>query len=108
MILGAADPILFTGHERGNGAIGFSSAYYERKNPERILGIIRALPHRKFILLGKGWKQSRLGAEISSLRNLESVETSYADYPAWYAKMDVFVSASDLEGGPIPLIEAMM
>ncbi|MBW4441671.1 MAG: glycosyltransferase [Plectolyngbya sp. WJT66-NPBG17] len=35
-------------------------------------------------------------------------EAAYQDYPLYYAQMDVFVSASKLGGGPIPLIEAMM
>ncbi len=41
-------------------------------------------------------------------RNFEYLSIPYADYPAAYARMDVFLSISALEGGPIPLIEAMM
>jgi glycosyltransferase involved in cell wall biosynthesis len=32
----------------------------------------------------------------------------YEQYPSIYRDMDVFVSVSRLEGGPIPLVEAMM
>jgi glycosyltransferase involved in cell wall biosynthesis len=108
VVLGAAEPALFPPHPRGGGAVGFSSAYYARKSPERIFEIIRRLPQRKFILLGKNWQEFPRFAEMKALPNLEYVETTYAEYPKYYARMDVFVSAARLEGGPIPLIESMM
>ena len=43
-----------------------------------------------------------------SLPNFEYREASYSEYPQFYAELDVFVSASELEGGPIPLLESMM
>lgn len=103
-----ADPALFPAHERKDGAIGFCTAFYERKNPERILEIVRQLPDRRHILLGRNWeKWSRFG-ELTSLPNFEYRECPYSEYPAFYAMIDVFVSASILEGGPVPLLEAMM
>jgi glycosyltransferase involved in cell wall biosynthesis len=42
------------------------------------------------------------------LLNFEYVETEYEMYPRYYRQMTVFVSVSFLEGGPIPLLEAMM
>lgn len=101
------DPYRFRPHSRGKGAVGFCSAFYERKNPELIYGLVRTMPHRQFILLGKGWDQFDRFGELCSLANFEYLEASYDEYPAIYAKMDVFVSASKLEGGPIPLLEAM-
>ncbi|MBW4441668.1 MAG: glycosyltransferase [Plectolyngbya sp. WJT66-NPBG17] len=107
-ILGAADPELFRPHARANGAVGFCTAYYSRKDPDRILNIIQAMPHRSFILLGRNWDQYEQYETLKSLANLTYVEAAYQDYPLYYAQMDVFVSASKLEGGPIPLIETMM
>ena len=44
-----------------------------------------------------------------SLPNFEYIEPKdYFEYPKLYSRMSVFVSTSQLEGGPIPLIEAMM
>ena len=108
VILGAADPELFLPHPRSQGAIGFSTAYYARKSPELILEIIQRMPDRKFILLGKGWQEFDRFADLIALENLSYVQASYAEYPHYYSQMDVFVSASKLEGGPIPLIETMM
>ncbi|MEH1782484.1 MAG: glycosyltransferase family 4 protein [Nostoc sp.] len=107
-ILGGADPKIFQPHQRSNGTIGFCTAYYLRKSPEMIFNIIKLMPHRKFILLGRNWDQYERFEELLALPNLSYIQAAYADYPKYYAQMDVFVSASKLEGGPIPLIEAMM
>jgi glycosyltransferase involved in cell wall biosynthesis len=107
-ILGAADPEMFQPHERSNGAVGFCTAYYPRKDPDRIFEIIKAMPHRKFILLGRNWQQYDRFDELQSLSNFQYIEAPYKDYPQYYAQMDVFVSASRLEGGPITVVEAMM
>lgn len=107
--LGAADPEIFRPHQRtGHGVVGFCTAYYERKNPDLILDLVKSLPHHKFILLGKNWKQYAKFMELTSLTNFSYIEAPYEDYPEYYAKMDVFVSPAKLEGGPIPLIETMM
>ena len=45
---------------------------------------------------------------LQALPNVEYVEAPYEDYPGLYARMDVLLSPSRLEGGPIPVIEAMM
>ena len=107
-VLGGADPTTFRSHARGDGAIGFSMAFYERKRPERVLDIARAFPDRCVMLLGRGWREWAGFSELERLPNFRYVDTSYAEYPAYYAQMDVFVSPAVLEGGPIPLLEAMM
>ena len=103
-----ADPALFQPHQRGGGVIGFCSSFYERKNPELIVKIIKHMPHRQFLLLGRKWQDYEHQEALLALNNFSYVEAAYADYPAYYAKMDVFVSPSRVEGGPIPLIESMM
>ena len=107
-VLGAADPNIFQPHQRSGGTVGFCTAYYPRKEPDRILNIIKLLPHRKFILLGKNWDQYENFSELIALPNLSYIEAPYSYYPQYYAAMDVFASPAKLEGGPIPLIEAMM
>ncbi len=107
-IVGAADPQMFLPHQRLNGAVGFCTAFYYRKEPERIFKIIKMMPHRKFVLLGKNWLKYERFSEMQALPNFTYVEAPYSDYPLYYAQMDVYVSPSKLEGGPIPLIEAMM
>jgi glycosyltransferase involved in cell wall biosynthesis len=109
VILGAADAELFRYHERtGEGVIGLSSAFYERKNPEVLLEVMKALPHRQFLLLGRNWNQFALFEEMRSLPNFTYVTAPYREYGRIYSSFDVFLSISRLEGGPIPLIEGMM
>lgn len=109
VLLPGTDPDRFVPHHRdGSGAVGLSSAYYPRKNPDGVAAIVRALPGRRFLLVGKGWSAWSGFESLRSEPNFTYVEPRYDDYPRYYAAMDVFVSASTLEGGPVPLLEAMM
>jgi glycosyltransferase involved in cell wall biosynthesis len=108
-VLGAADSDFFSPHHRSSdGLIGFCTAFYERKNPDLILELVKALPDRSFILIGRNWEEYDRFPELSKLPNFQYVNVPYSEYPTYYEKMSVFVSASNLEGGPIPLVEAMM
>jgi glycosyltransferase involved in cell wall biosynthesis len=108
VILGAADPTLFRFHERGRGLVGLSSSFYERKNPDCLLELVKRLPHRNFLLLGRKWNQYARFEELRALPNFTYKSAPYRDYPEIYGTFDVFLSMSTLEGGPIPLVEAMM
>lgn len=108
VVLGAADPNLFRYHERGQGVVGLSSSFYERKNPDSLLEVIKLLPHRQFQLLGRNWNQYALFEEMKALPNFTYTSAPYREYGDIYSNWDVFLSISRLEGGPIPLIEAMM
>lgn len=107
VVLGGADPHLFRGHVRGAGCVGLSSSFYERKNPEALLDVVRAMPDRRFVLVGRNWEQFARFGELSACANFEYLTASYAEYPAIYAQFDVFLSLAMLEGGPIPVLEAM-
>jgi glycosyltransferase involved in cell wall biosynthesis len=108
VLVGGADPNVFAGHERGSGLVGLCSAFYPRKSPDLISEVVRALPHRSFLLLGRHWHQYSRMPELLALPNFRYVEAPYDDYPKYYGAMDVFLSAATVEGGPIPLLEAMM
>ena len=109
VVLGAASPRLFRSHRRNRtGVVGLSAAYYERKNPDVVLKLVQLMPHRRFLLLGKGWDEYPKFEDLKAAPNFSYVSAGYSDYPALYRQMDVFVSPAILEGGPIPLIEAMM
>lgn len=107
-VVGAADPDVFKPHVRGQGAVGLCMAYYERKEPERILEIVRAMPQRRFLLMGKRWTEWNGFDELRRQPNFTYVERPFEEYPRFYDEIDVFVSPARLEGGPIPLLEAMM
>lgn len=116
--IGGADPQLFLPHKRGGGKVGFVSAYYPRKMPDKMLDIIRAMPDIEFLLVGPPpnsvanqgilWCSWSRFDELCELPNLTYLEAEYEEYPSLFAQMDVYVSLSRLEGGPIPVLEAMM
>lgn len=108
VVLGAADPNLFRCHERGNGVIGLSSSFYERKNPDCLLQLVKLVPHRQFVLLGRKWNQYARFEEMRAQPNFTYLSLPYRAHPEVHATFDVFLSMSSIEGGPIPLIEAMM
>ena len=108
VVLGAADPDVFRFHDRSNGVVGLSSSFYERKNPDLLLQVLKRLPNRWFVLLGKNWNRYALFEEMRALPNFNYMSAPYNEYPNIYSTFDVFLSISSLEGGPIPLVEAMM
>lgn len=108
LALTGADRDFFHSHERGGGAVGFCSGYYPRKNGDLMLEIIRLMPDTRFRLCGRHWRQWERWEELSALDNFDYIEIEYDHYPEFYTSLDVIVSVSVLEGGPIPLIEAMM
>ncbi len=103
-----ADPRVFVSHVRGRGKIGFCSAYYERKNPALIVEIVRRSPDWSFMLVGRNWEKCTHFQQLMSLSNFQYRELHYNEYPSFYESLDVFVSPSRIEGGPVPLLEAMM
>jgi glycosyltransferase involved in cell wall biosynthesis len=117
-IYGGADPQQFRHKERGQGKVAFVGAYYERKQPDKMLEVISSMTDTEFMLLGpsnqsvenKGllWSNYERYSELVNLPNLEIVETTYDEYAKYFGNIDVYVSLSRLEGGPIPLIEALM
>jgi len=107
-IICGADKEMFLPHTRGGGLVGFSTAFYERKDPDKILNIVTSMPNRNFLLIGKNWEKYSRFNELLSQPNFKFVTATYNEYPGYYRMMDVFVSPAVLEGGPIPLIESMM
>lgn len=89
----------FRGHEH----------YRERKNYDLIIALVKKLQEEFDVLIvGKNWQEYERLGEIAALPHFRYVESPYSEYPKLYQQMDIFISASRLEGGPIPLIEAMM
>lgn len=118
LVLGGADPAQFTPTPRGQGKVGFVGAYYERKNPDLIFEVIRTNPDIPFVLIGPHpdeivntdllWPSWARFDDLCALPNLDYREVRYEDFGTHYEDIDVLLSLSDVEGGPIPLIEALM
>jgi glycosyltransferase involved in cell wall biosynthesis len=100
----------FQYHERtGNGVVGLCSGHKDRKNPELILKVVRNMPEREFWLVGSNWERYEKFDQLLALPNFTYLENEpYEKFPELYGKMDVFLSPSLLEGGPVPVLESMM
>ncbi len=99
----------FYAHERGSGDVGFCSNFGIRKNPDLIFDIIKNMPNKTFHIIGRHWEDYERFDELKSLPNfIYHNNVPYELYPELYNKLDVFVSPSLLEGGPVPILEAMM
>ena len=103
IIVECGDNEVFKPHERKpDGQILICSRNYKdgRKNPEVLHEVIDLLPHRSFIVLGRDWQFPQ--------SNVEMCNPLYIDYPSYYEKCSIYLSAARLEGGgPNSLIESM-
>ena len=105
----ASDPDFFYTHERETGAVGFCSAFGERKNPEMVYQLVKNMPGRKFYLIGRYWENYERYDEMKKMTNFTYYNNeSYYTYPDLYNNIDIFISPSKLEGGPVPVLEAML
>lgn len=104
----ASDPEFFYSHERNGGAVGFCSAYGDRKNPELTYQVIKNMPEKQFYIFGKLWENFEKFSELEKLPNFKYYNNEpYSKFPEFYTQIDTFVSPSTLEGGPVPVLEAM-
>lgn len=90
-----------------NNRIALVSQLHSRKRPDFIYKIIKSLPEIDFILIGKNWTGSKILEDLQKLLNFEYVEFDFADYNHNLNRARIFLSVSSLEGGPLPLLEAM-
>jgi len=105
----ASDPDFFYPHKRTNSSVGFCSAFGDRKNPEMVYNLIKNMPERHFYLIGKNWENFEKFSELENSPNFTYYNNEdYSKYPDLYNKIDIFISPSTLEGGPVPVLEAML
>jgi glycosyltransferase involved in cell wall biosynthesis len=117
IVYAGADPEMFkildSKSEKEKKTIGFCLRYERypeytgRKNHDLVIDLIKEVREHNVILLGKNWRSFERFKEIESLEYFTYIETEYENYCHYYNMMDIFLSISKLEGGPVPLIEAM-
>ena len=107
VITGVDSEIFFSNDTDSDRQVGFVAGFYERKNPELILKIIKENPDISFKILGRNWTSWSKWNELDALANFDYLELPYSKYPDFYRSMKVIVSCSKKEGGPIPLLEGL-
>lgn len=84
-----------------------ASRFGYRKSPDRLPGLVRALKDWKFVLLGRGWEKFLEDQALIKEPNFEYVKFDKNTRNHFFQKGKIFLSFSILEGGPIPLLEAI-
>ena len=77
-----------------------------RKNPELISQVIIDNPKIDFVIHGNGWEQYLL-LPHRNLQNLVIIPFSLKNNPELLREATLLLSLSKLEGGPIPVLEAL-
>ena len=85
----------------------FVSNFYSRKQPDLIFNTIKNNKDLKFSIIGKNWNSYWNLDELLRCKNLQIIQFDYTSYPEFLAKHKVFCSLSKIEGGPVPLLEAL-
>ena len=78
-----------------------------RKRPDLIYEVIKKAPHLKFTIYGKNWNKWKNFNSLVKLPNLLIKEFEYELYPKELRSHRLFLSLSDNESGPVPLLESL-
>ena len=71
--------------------------------------LVKNMPERKFYLIGRYWENYERYDEMKKMTNFTYYNNEpYETYPDLYNTIDIFISPYTLEGGPVPVLEAML
>jgi glycosyltransferase involved in cell wall biosynthesis len=93
--------------DRIQNLVVLASNYGPRKGLEILPEIVAKRPNIKFIGLGRRWENFIQNSGLNLLPNFEYVHLNKTSRNEYFSKAKYFLSLSNLEGGPVPLIEAM-
>jgi glycosyltransferase involved in cell wall biosynthesis len=91
-----------------NRDVVFVCNYYLRKRPDLILQTVTSLPDVSFTLIGKNWEGKDEFSLLSKQDNFVYKEFDFQSYPEDLRDHRIYCSLSNLEGGPVPLLEALV
>ena len=92
---------------REQNTIILASKFGPRKGAELLPGIINKLPDWNFIVMGRGWGNFLKQEKLLNAPNLTYIQFNKKNRSKYFSKAKIFLSLSNLEGGPVPLIESM-
>lgn len=109
IVYGAVDDDckLVPGIEREPKSILLASKFGPRKGLEILPDLISELTDWKFLILGRGWQKFLKNSGLSEKPNLEYHHFDKKSRNVLMSRASVFLSLSNLEGGPIPLLESI-
>jgi glycosyltransferase involved in cell wall biosynthesis len=92
---------------REQKTIILASKFGPRKGAELLPGIVKKLPDWNFIVMGRGWSNFLKKEKLLNEPNFTYVQFNKKNRSKYFSKAKIFLSLSNLEGGPVPLIESM-
>jgi len=109
IILGAVDTSCYRREslERRRKSILLSSKFGSRKGANFIPELIERLPDWHFTIIGTGWEEFIYEHSLTQKDNFSFFEWSESARNLLMSENSIFLSLSTLEGGPIPLIDAL-
>ena len=107
VMLAAIDPSRFTRSARKEKRIVWVGTATNRKNPELLLEIVKALKNEEFLVLGKNWLSSEYANNLFEYGNVEYREIEHPLNVDDLDGCDIFITTSRVEGGPMPLLETL-
>jgi glycosyltransferase involved in cell wall biosynthesis len=108
-ILGAVDSNCFKilSVERKEKSILLSSKFGPRKGGNVLSDLVKSMPEWTFTILGTGWEEYIHEKGLNNYSNFEYILWNESARNYLMSRHTIFLSLSNLEGGPIPLIEAL-
>jgi glycosyltransferase involved in cell wall biosynthesis len=101
------DCVLDNKEIREQKTIILASKFGPRKGAELLPGIVKKLPDWNFIVMGRGWGNFLKQEKLLNVPNFTYVQFNKKNRSKYFSKAKIFLSLSNLEGGPVPLIESM-
>jgi glycosyltransferase involved in cell wall biosynthesis len=84
-----------------------ASRFGPRKGLEALPEVIKTLQDFHFIALGRGWESFIVENKLDHAPNFEYHQFNKDTRNKFFSRAGIFLSLSNLEGGPVPLIEAI-
>ena len=107
VLTGAVNPIRFTPPSEFGEDIAWIGSPSPRKRPELLLEVARKLPNSRFRLIGPNWRKSAYWRSVSESANIDYVELDGAITSRDLDGCSILLTTSEVEGGPMPLLEGV-
>ncbi len=92
---------------KNSRTIVLASKFGPRKGAELLPPLIKMLPDWHFVIMGRGWEPFLKQEELIDFSNITYVKFNKKNRVTFLSSAKIFLSLSNLEGGPVPLIESM-
>jgi glycosyltransferase involved in cell wall biosynthesis len=95
------------GEQKSKKTVILASRFGPRKGLDALPDVIRLMNDFHFIALGRGWEAFIVDNQLDSAHNFEYHQFNKSSRNKYFSRAGIFLSLSNLEGGPVPLIEAI-